>query len=81
MGRFIGETKRRKGNSQEGGKMESLMFDCKNWGREVCHPDVSKYFIKESIKEKEEPEWPDEEKLAKLDEICKTCEYLDLQPK
>lgn len=63
------------------GKMEGLMFDCKNWGSGRCHSDISKYYVKELKEGENTPEWPQEEEQKRLDEICKTCEFLELQTK
>lgn len=61
---------------------EYLMHYCKNWGKKGCHPDVSKHRHAKEIKPGEEiPIWPVGKEQEKLDEICKTCELLDLQPK
>lgn len=64
--------------------MEGLMFLCRNWGKEGCHPDTSKFRYAKKIEEGESiPLWPVGDELRKLDEICKKCEdrYLNISEK
>jgi len=62
---------------------EGLMLGCANWGTNKCNKEVAKWKIARKVGEGESiqtlpPVFGEEQK--KLDDICKKCPNLKMQP-
>lgn len=56
--------------------MEELWFICRNRWKDECIPEVAECWRPKEINGCiQMPQWPGEEKLKKINEICKNCEH------
>jgi L-rhamnose mutarotase len=58
---------------------EDFAANCYNWGNPVCHPDVRKYLDFEHKESDDFSMLPDNNEIKKFNEICKKCDFLDLE--
>ncbi len=61
-------------------KLEGIYLDCKNYGKDVCHPDVRKWKLAKNIGpggigSGDIPEVPP---YSQLDQICNKCDNKDI---